>query len=39
VVRLGRLGYEVDRSEWNTFSGYLRVHVNDGPGNRVELLS
>ena len=38
VARLERLGYEVDRSEWDTFPGYRRVHVNDGPGNRVELL-
>ena len=39
AARLGRLGYVVDRSEWNTFQGYRRVHVNDGAGNRVELLA
>jgi catechol 2,3-dioxygenase-like lactoylglutathione lyase family enzyme len=39
VARLGRLGYDVDRSEWDTFPGYRRVHVNDAHGNRVELLS
>jgi catechol 2,3-dioxygenase-like lactoylglutathione lyase family enzyme len=39
ALRLGRLGYDVDRSEWNTFSGYRRVHVNDAHGNRVELLA
>ena len=38
VARLERLGYDVDRSEWDTFPGYRRVHVNDGPGNRIELL-
>ena len=38
VARLERLGYNVDRSEWDTFPGYRRVHVDDGPGNRVELL-
>ena len=38
VARLERLGYDVDRSEWDTFPGYRRVHVNDGSGNRVELL-
>jgi catechol 2,3-dioxygenase-like lactoylglutathione lyase family enzyme len=39
VERLGRLGYDVDRSEGDTFPGYRRVHVNDAFGNRVELLS
>jgi catechol 2,3-dioxygenase-like lactoylglutathione lyase family enzyme len=39
VERLGRLGYDADLSEWNTFPGYRRVHVNDAFGNRVELLS
>lgn len=37
--RLERLGHEVDRSEWDTFPGYLRVHVLDPHGNRVELLA
>lgn len=39
AVRLGRLGHEVDRREWNTFPGYRRVHVHDAGGNRVELLA
>jgi len=39
VSRLGRLGFDVDRSEWNTFAGYHRVHVNDAHANRVELLA
>ena len=39
VGRLGRLGHEVDRREWHTFPGYCRVHVDDGAGNRVELLA
>jgi catechol 2,3-dioxygenase-like lactoylglutathione lyase family enzyme len=36
--RLGRLGFEVDRREWDTFPGYRRVHASDAHGNRVELL-
>jgi catechol 2,3-dioxygenase-like lactoylglutathione lyase family enzyme len=36
--RLARLGHPVDRSEWATFPGYRRVHVQDAHGNRVELL-
>jgi catechol 2,3-dioxygenase-like lactoylglutathione lyase family enzyme len=39
VARLARLGHEADRSEWDTFPGYRRVHVEDGHGNRVELLA
>jgi catechol 2,3-dioxygenase-like lactoylglutathione lyase family enzyme len=39
ALRLERLGYDVDRSEWNTFSGYRRVHASDAHGNRVELLA
>ena len=38
VGRLGLLGQDVDRSEWDTFPGYRRVHAGDGHGNRVELL-
>jgi catechol 2,3-dioxygenase-like lactoylglutathione lyase family enzyme len=38
VDRLEELGYAVDRSEWDTFPGYRRVHVGDPHGNRVELL-
>jgi catechol 2,3-dioxygenase-like lactoylglutathione lyase family enzyme len=39
VTRLARLGYDIDRSEWHTFAGYHRVHVNDAHANRVELLA
>ncbi len=39
VLRLAELGFEVDRSESNTFPGYRRVHVNDASGNRVEFLA
>jgi catechol 2,3-dioxygenase-like lactoylglutathione lyase family enzyme len=39
VVRLGQLGFAVDRSEEATFPGYRRVHTGDGSGNRVELLA
>jgi catechol 2,3-dioxygenase-like lactoylglutathione lyase family enzyme len=39
ALRLARLGFEVDRSEWDTFPGFRRLHVNDAPGNRVELLA
>ena len=39
VLRLERLGFAVDRSEWATFPGYRRVHTHDAHGNRVELLA
>jgi catechol 2,3-dioxygenase-like lactoylglutathione lyase family enzyme len=39
AARLLGLGYEVDRSEWDTFPGYRRVHTGDTHGNRVELLA
>ena len=39
VARLGRLGFEVDRREEDTFPGYRRVHTGDAHGNRVELLA
>ena len=39
VARLERLGFEVDRSERDTFPGYRRVHAGDAHGNRVELLA
>jgi hypothetical protein len=39
VARLARLGHEADRSEWSTFPGHRRVHVDDAHGNRVELLA
>ncbi len=38
-ARLRRLGYDVDDRERDTFPGHLRLHVRDGHGNRVELLS
>jgi catechol 2,3-dioxygenase-like lactoylglutathione lyase family enzyme len=37
--RLARMGYVVDRSEWDTFPGYRRGHTGDFHGNRVELLA
>ena len=37
--RLDRLGFEVDRSEWDTFPGHRRVHARDAAGNRVEILA
>ena len=40
VARLVRLGHEVDRSEWSTFPGYRRVHVDGRTRQiRVELLA
>jgi catechol 2,3-dioxygenase-like lactoylglutathione lyase family enzyme len=39
AARLGRLGYEVDRTEAESFPGHRRFHVRDGHGNRVELLA
>jgi catechol 2,3-dioxygenase-like lactoylglutathione lyase family enzyme len=39
VERLGRLGFDVDRREEDTFPGYRRVHTGDAHGNRVELLA
>ena len=39
VERLGRLGFDVDRGEQDTFPGYRRVHTGDAHGNRVELLA
>jgi catechol 2,3-dioxygenase-like lactoylglutathione lyase family enzyme len=39
AARLERLGYQVDRGEWDTFPGYRRVHVFDAVGNRLELLA
>jgi catechol 2,3-dioxygenase-like lactoylglutathione lyase family enzyme len=37
--RLGRLGFEVDWTERDTFDGYQRFHRRDGAGNRVEILT
>ena len=39
AARLEALGYDVDHRERDTFPGHVRVHVHDGHGNRVELLS
>jgi len=39
AVRLGELGFEVDRREETTFPGYRRFHTADGNGNRVEVLA
>lgn len=36
--RVAALGCEVDHRERHTFPGFLRVHVRDPHGNRVELL-
>ncbi|PUA82504.1 VOC family protein [Nocardioides currus] len=37
--RLGHLGFDVDRSQRDTFPGHVRFHVFDGHGNRVEVLA
>lgn len=37
--RLTSMGCEVDRSQWENFPGYRRVHTGDPHGNRVELLA
>jgi catechol 2,3-dioxygenase-like lactoylglutathione lyase family enzyme len=37
--RLVALGFEVDRSQRDTFPGHMRFHTYDAHGNRVELLS
>ena len=37
--RLEAAGFAVDRSERETFAGYLRFHTRDGAGNRVEVLA
>jgi catechol 2,3-dioxygenase-like lactoylglutathione lyase family enzyme len=39
LERLVRMGYDVDRSEWETFPGYRRAHTGDFHGNRLELLA
>ena len=39
ATRLGDLGFEVDRSQRETFPGFVRCHTFDGHGNRVELLA
>ena len=37
--RLAGLGFEVDRSQRDSFPGHVRCHAADGHGNRVELLA
>ncbi len=37
--RLRALDFEVDDSQRTTFPGHLRLHVFDGHGNRVEVLT
>lgn len=37
--RVAAVGCEVDHRERHTFPGFLRVHVRDPHGNRVELLA
>ena len=37
--RLAASGHEVDHTERHTFDGFVRVHVRDPHGNRVELLA
>lgn len=39
ATRLGRLGFEVDESQRDTFPGHVRLHAYDGHGNRVEVLA
>lgn len=36
--RLAGLGFDVDRSQRDSFPGHERFHTFDGHGNRVELL-
>ena len=36
---LESMGYDVDRSQRDTFPGYVRFHTFDPHGNRVELLA
>jgi catechol 2,3-dioxygenase-like lactoylglutathione lyase family enzyme len=38
AARLRKGGFEVDERERTTFEGYLRFHVFDPHGNRVEVL-
>jgi len=37
--RLEGAGFDVDRTERGSFTGYLRFHTRDGAGNRVEVLA
>jgi catechol 2,3-dioxygenase-like lactoylglutathione lyase family enzyme len=38
AARLTQAGHQVDQRERTTFAGYLRFHVDDPHGNRVEVL-
>lgn len=38
AARLTQAGHPVDQRERTTFAGYLRFHVDDPHGNRVEVL-
>ena len=38
-TRLAGLGFEVDRTQRDSFPGHQRFHTFDGHGNRVELLA
>ena len=38
-ARLDELGFEVDRSQRDSFPGHTRFHTFDGHGNRVEILA
>ncbi len=39
ATRLRDLGFEVDESQRDSFPGFVRFHVFDGHGNRVEVLA
>jgi catechol 2,3-dioxygenase-like lactoylglutathione lyase family enzyme len=39
AAQLTKGGHQVDERERTTFAGYLRFHVDDPHGNRVEVLS
>ncbi|MGP4981735.1 VOC family protein [Glutamicibacter arilaitensis] len=37
--RLDSMGYDLSWTERETFEGYLRFHVRDGFGNRLEIMT
>lgn len=37
--RLDSMGYDLSWAERETFEGYLRFHVRDGFGNRLEIMT
>ncbi|CAM3399407.1 VOC family protein [Isoptericola cucumis] len=37
--RLEAAGFAVDRTERESFTGFLRFHTRDGAGNRVEVMA